>query len=941
MRKEKQKTWLRVFRMILLTLMTIALLVACGESAQPSQEPSGDDALSEFISDAVNGEVDAEVSITVNEGLEAQTLTTLVVPDADTPLIIEATGQSKSGKDFKVIFYGPAADLDLLDFAGQMRIKAQVSEIQGKQVLRGTAVAVEDASSNAKGLTTYPFMATNLTTRFEGPEAGTVFELRGNSDLRGVCGSSNISAMANLSGNGEAKGIMVGLFDETACKEGSSLSSSLQSLLHLTAIKTDMGILLSGPGNMGGTFAGKDIAFPVFALMVKEELPESVGFVNVEAADGVRVLNAAAAKEIIGFDSKTGSVAFKALKGNLVGLEVGDIIVTTPRPAAPNGFLRKVEAIEKQANQIVVTTSRAVLKDALKSADISLKRQFTAADYTQANAWEKGNVVYAQTDPNLAHQAGLSTQNLSLYEEINVPLDLLIYDFDDNEQTTDDQIRIEGDLTIAPALELALSCSLICTSPDFLARFDFVQNADIKFVADLTWEEEKTIKLITIPLPPITALFIVFTPEIVVSINARGEINVDVEFGVTQELDLAFGVEHDSKDGWSTISEYDDYLSFTEPEFSASVEARAGLEVEAAIMLYGMAGVSAGIEAYGEFFAGYPRDPAWELKFGLTGDIAAELDLIVWQEEYPATLFDFSTQIAKSENNPPEITDLRALSTCANGQVFRSLGNGPVRLDANTDDPEEGIGQGTVTWREGSTELGITTAGSRHSLDIDLSPGEHTITATVEDNDNASSTKTITIDVVKQCLNIGQPSVEILVPRTGPIIQTNRTTTLEAITGGGPLCCTITWESDIEGVLGQSDLSAYGTPSLDYVFTQNVPQTITATVELGGNSATDSFQLQALKQEKSADISSIGMQTASQSSNVYEDDNVTFSVTSSADLTWSSSNSADNLVVSGNSFAGQFNSSGPRTITVIARDDEGGFNSESFKVRVQSALARP
>ncbi len=943
---RKRVNRLKVLGICLLSLL-LGFLVACGgEATQPSPEQSESDGLTELIADAVNGEVDAEVEVSLGTGLEAQSLTTLVVPDADTPLVIEGIGTSRLGKAFKVVFYGPSADLSLIDFKGKMRIRAQVSEIQGKQVLRGTAVATDDASGT-DGLATYPFMATNLTTVFEGPEAGSVFELRGSSDLRGICGSSDISAMANHSGNGEAKGIMVGLFGTTTCKEGSSLSPTLLSHLHLTAIKTDMGILLSGPGNMGGTFAGQDIAFPVFALMAQEQLPERVGFVNVEAAEGVRVLNAAAAKHISSFDAKTGTVVLDALKGSLEGLEAGDIVVSTPRPAAPNGFLRKVESVEVLADRIIVTTSRAVLKDALKSADIRLNRQFTGADYSQAKAWAKGDLLYAQTDPLLAQQAALGTQNLSIQEEIHIPLELLIYDFDDDESTTDDQIRVEGGIDLEPSLELALKCSLICTNPDFLARFDFVQKADIKFIADLTWEEEKTIQLATIPLPPITALFIVFTPEIVVSINARGEIKVDVEFGVAQELDLAFGVEHDSQDGWSTIAEYDDDLSFTEPKLAGSVEARAGLEVEAAIMLYGMAGVSAGIEAYGEFIAGYPRDPVWELNFGLTGDIAAELDLIVWQEEYPATLFDVSVPIADAPNSPPEITDLRALSVCSTGTVPRNL-DGLVSLDANTDDPEDGKGKGTVEWWEGTTKLGVTQEGSKHTFGVDLSIGMHTIKAVAIDSEGSPSAESsLTIEVAKGCTVGTAPIVEIL-PLTGldRVIRQGIPVTVDAYTTNGlGLCCTITWTSDVEGVLGETEGSLTANldlkdHSFEHVFTQIVGQTLTATVDLNGNTASDSIQFDALTNDVVANLSEISM-TAANQNQLYEDDSVTFSVQSTAELSWTSSNPNDNLTASGNSFSGEFSSPGPRTITVVARDDAGGFSSESYKLRVKSALARP
>ena len=951
-------------KMILLCLVMVAFLVACSASTKPVAEPIAKQreasGITDLIADAVNGQVDAEVDISLGQGLEAQSLTTLVVPDADTPLVIEGSGTSKSGKDFKVIFYGPAADLDLLNFQGKMRLRAQASEIQGQQVLRGTALIVEDSGTQAKSLKTYPFIASGLTTQFAGPAAGTVFELRGQSSLRGVCGSSDISAIANLSGNGEAKGIMVGLFDQVPCQAGSSLSLSLQSQLHLTAIKTSMGNLLSGPGSMGGTVAGKESAFPVFSLMVKEELPESIGFVDVEAADGVRVLNAEAARALMSFDLKTGTLVFEELVGNLAGLQKGDVLVSTPRPLSPNGFLRRVQSIDTQGNQVTVTTTRAVLKDAIKKANISVKRSFTGADSLQAQAWQEGNLAYSHVDGSLSSQA-LSNQALSnqtLSQEIPISVSKVIFDQDDDESTTDDQIRVDGNILITPTVFLELNCSgLLCTKPDFLAKFDIEQSSDLTLSANLNWVEDKSIQIARIPLPPITALFIVFTPEIVVSINASGEINVGVEYSVGQAIDLEVGAEYTSASGWQAIASFNESFYHDPPTFSASIEAKAGLEIESRIMLYGMVGLSAGVEVFAEFLAGIPRDPAWELYLGLTGDVAAELDIIVSQEEASLSLFTERWPIAEADDNPPEITSLIASQTCSNGTVPRNALTGLVRLDANTDDPEEGKGKGRVEWSRvtpGSHSLieflGETVEGSKHTFDADLADGDHIIKAKAFDFSNNATEKLLEVDVVNGCTLGLAPTVEITtVPGPADFIQEGQAFTLEARTTGlSGSCCTISWLSEFGEDLGETNGSLTASVSerlhsLDHVFSEIRSQTITAMVESNGATATDSIQLRAIVQERRpvADLSPIAMETQDKTLYLYEDDSVSFSVSSSADLFWASSNPDDNLTRSGNSVSGQFSSSGPRTITVIARDDAGGFSSESYKVRVQSALARP
>lgn len=937
-------SWSKGVPYALLSSLLILVLSACGsQPAEPSQRRGFGDGLDELIAGAVNGQVNEEVTVTVSSTVEAQTLTTLVVPAADTPLILEATGTTSSGKDFKLTFYGPSADAELLDFSGKMRLQGQVSQIQSRPTLRGTATLVQAAGGQPS--TAYPFIATNLNTTFSGPAEGTVFELRGNSALRVVCGDDELAGLFNFTGNAQVKGITVGLFDDqTPCQQGSRLNPTLQSHLNLTAVTTHMGILLSGPGNMGGSVSGAQTVFSVFALIIKEELPESIGFVDIEPAAGARVIDAAAAKEFISFDLKTGTLVVSDLKGSLSKLEKGDVIISTPRPAAPNGLLRQVESIDAQPRKVTIKTSRATLKDALESADVRLARNFTSADRLQAVAWEQGQLYYPQVEGGLAAQG--------LFDPIDLNINKVLYDQDDNTNTTDDQIKVTGNLYIEPRVVIDLDCSgFLCTKPDFLAKFEMEESSELTLTGNLTWQDDESIQLVRIPLPPITAFILVFTPEIVVTLHASGEINVSVEYHVEQEIDFEVGVEYESGKGWDTIDTFNQSFSHTPPTFQASIEAEAGLEVEGRLMLYGVAGVSAGVELYAEFLAGIPRDPSWELTGGLRGTVGVDLDVIVWQEEFDIEIFDESWSIAEAPNTPPEITRLVATTTCSDGTVPRGVLSGLVGLDANTDDAEDGKGQGTVSWRSNiDGDLGTTSAGSKHNLDANLVTGLHTITATATDEDGDTDTDTLQIEVVNACINSSPPFVEIT--NGGGItdsIQEAAPFTLKATTRGGlggNLCCEITWESDVEGVLGQSsggiNINNERVHSFEHTFTQIVSQTVTASVELNGATMTDSIDLVAIvAQQNPPDLSSIQTVTTNGASQVYEEDRVEFNVTSSADLSWASSDPNDVLSVSGNTVNTSFATPGPRTITVTARDDDGGFNSQAITVRVSSSLAKP
>ena len=293
-----------------------------------------------------------------------------------------------------------------------------------------------------------------------------------------------------------------------------------------------------------------------------------------------------------------------------------------------------------------------------------------------------------------------------------------------------------------------------------------------------------------------------------------------------------------------------------------------------------------------------------------------------------------------------------ATTTCPDGTVPRDVFSDLVRLDANTDDAEDGKGKGDVSWRSNlDGDLGTTSEGSKHTLDANFATdGLHTITATATDEDGATDTDTLQIEVVNNCINSSPPFVDITSTSgfTNPI-QEGVPFTLKATTRGGIggiTCCEITWESDVEGVLGQSTggigLNNERLHSFEHTFSQAVGQTITASVELDGATMTDSIDLVALvAQQNPPNLSTIQTVTTSGASQVYEDDQVEFNVTSSADLNWASSDPNDVLSVSGNTVTTNFATPGPRTITVTAHDDDGGFNSQAITVRVSSSLAKP
>lgn len=952
----------RPLRFLPLVLLVVAL-VACGGPPPPGEPGDDEDptgAIAELIDGELDGEIRTEITVTTLSASSPQSLHTYASAFEDTPLVVEATAKTPSGRQFKMVFYGPSIDTSLVNFSGPMRLRARVANIQGKTVLRGTALFVTDAAvapaASKKLVSAFPFFASGMGTTFSGPPEGTVFELRGVAAVGGVCGSQDVAGLVDLgppSGpvGQTARGVFLSFLPEgTPCTPGAGLAVNVGGSFFTTAVDTHMGTFLSGPGWVG---APSGPAMPTFALLVGGELPEAVGFVRVVPAAGVRVVDAEAAAEMTSFDGDDGTLTLTELKGSLAGLAEEDVIVSTPREGAPHGFLRRVVAIEKNTGGFIVHTARAVLKDAIQEADVRFSRGFTSGDVALATAMAGATATAGETAAAVVDPASLLAPQ-TLFGPIDVDFDRVLYDHDGNHGTTDDQVVVTGNLFVSPRIVIDLDCSgIFCTQPDFLAKFVLDQDASLDVLGNAALQFDERVQLARIPLPPITAAILVFVPEIVVELTASGEVELSVEFHVEQGLDLEVGVEYESGSGWDTIDVLTHDADADPPTFAAELEAEAALGVEGRLMLYGVAGVSAGLELYATVQAGVPRDPAWEIRGGLRGDVDVDLDVIVWQEEFSIPVFDTDWPVATAPNAPPEITRLSAGPQCSDGSVAVDALTGLVTFDANTNDAEDGRGEGTVVWSSDvDGQLG-TTNGDGHTLQVALSTmGAHVITARATDSDGAQDVDTLAIDVDTVCAADFPVVVELTIPGGAPRFFTPGVAKVfEATTRGGlpgPTCCALDWYSDVEGYLGTTNGGVQGVGddlfhSFEHTFTEPVGQTVTAIATHGSGTTEASAELAALIPLR--DPPSLGALdvTLPAGTTGYEGDTANLVLSAVADgLVWRSSDPTDLVVPgAGGSADVTFGQAGPRTLRVEARSEDGGLAVRSVRLRVDDVLARP
>ncbi len=932
-------------------IVIFAVLVSCNTAPPESVVLSE---LQELI--GTNVELETTVGLEVTGSKKAPTITNQFNPSIGSQVIYEVLGITPKGKAFKAVLLGNER-VNFKNFKGQVQMRSRMARVQNQVVLTGTIFAPEVSSQPIA------FIAAGQNAVFTGPPVGSVHEIMGSANLKGRCGTTGMGGSFGFEQtNKTIRGSLFGLpANQTLNCFLPEINDEVLVSFRSTAVQTHLGIILSLHGSLVSNTAtsivgqaANNTGLPSGGMGVSDApLDPATSQITLEAKSNVRELGPDSSGELLSFDNRTGTLVFRSLRGNLVGLSVGNIIVSAPLTLTPDGFMRRVTNIQSSNSEVTVQTERSVLGDLVEEADIRIEETVDLLEIQRARALERGEVIYAASQ--------IKTQNLrpqNLLPRIDESFNWVIFDQDGNTTTTNDQVVVKGHFKVEPKIIVKLKCSgFLCTKPDFTAKFVMDEEAKIEVKANLKKELNKSKQLLRIPLGAITVGFLVFIPEIVVDVSLEGLIRVEVNYSATQSINYEVGVQYNSSTKWTKINKFNKTFTSNSPTFEAEIEAKAKLTASARLMLYGIAGVEADVGVYAKFEGQYPGSPAWKISGGIEGNIGVDLDLIVWQEELNVPIFNKTWAISEAPNTPPDWEKLEPKTICLDGTTPNTItqaGNSVVKFRAVVDDAENGKGQVTIFWSSNrSGELGTTQPGSPHSPGYALPSGAHTITAIAEDSNGRRATRIININASGNAhCTLGVPLIGVDIQTQNnatPIMNASRTMTFTAHTAGGlNTCCLITWSSDLEGVLGTSNGTNQPDLSRDHSFTHTfqfqTPQTITASISQNGNASAESLAIGALPILTSNPIlSNIQANTPSGTRYVYLGDTVSFESTSNAITpTWNSSVESDSInEKTGSNVNTKFNSTGPRTITATSQNNTGGFSSQTYRINVLNPLAKP
>lgn len=361
---------------------------------------------------------------------------------------------------------------------------------------------------------------------------------------------------------------------------------------------------------------------------------------------------------------------FSQTSSEIEQIKLGDVIVSEGTSVAPYGFLQRVINISQSGEQVVIQTEPASLTDAIESGTIRISKKLTQADlaYIQPQIHISNmiasNALYSMVPPNLLDD--------KLFFKFN---DLAVWDDDGNLSTTDDQVRVNGEIAFNPEFNLDFSWNKIRLD-GWVFTTGGELDANVSLVAGGKIKGSKDVVLQTFRFNPII-VFVGHVPVVIVPvIDLIAHIEVSLEGGL--KLDFSWKLNNSITVSWNRGTGWD-YDSNSSRDFSQNF--RPTLKGKLVfypdpylrLLLYNTVGISTAFRPYVKAIIDPFADPCWELSAGLKVPVGIQGYIFDKKlADFNVDVIGYEISIAKSqsacfvtmtETSPPSVTQTASIGT--------------------------------------------------------------------------------------------------------------------------------------------------------------------------------------------------------------------------------------------------------------------------------------
>jgi len=279
-----------------------------------------------------------------------------------------------------------------------------------------------------------------------------------------------------------------------------------------------------------------------------------------------------------------GVITLDELSAYAQEVEAGDIIIGQNDATAPYGFLRKVISKTPQGGSVVLETEPVTMTEAFDTLDISQTYQLRPSDVVSTKM--------------------LNGSIFKDNETFNVDLNCVLYDLDGNHETTDDQIKLEGNYAFKANLFAKIKIHWFSLKK-FEAGIKTEENANLDLIANFQWQFSEEVEFDLI----------------------HGDLTVTFTTGISYTQELRYGLGW-ADDQFYNITESSKDFTYSPPELTAEFNFEPGVSLNASCLLYGVAGPYMAGKTGFHFQAVLNADPCdLELTFGLEAILYAAVGI--------------------------------------------------------------------------------------------------------------------------------------------------------------------------------------------------------------------------------------------------------------------------------------------------------------------------
>ena len=445
--------------------------------------------------------------------------------------------------------------------------------------------------------------------------------------------------------------------------------------------------------------------------------------VEAKLSPSTKIMDGDTAQKLSSISPDGSALIFTGTTPFLDSLQPDDVIMCGVTETTPYGLLRKVTNVTIATNQVTIGTTQASLGDAIEEGEIISNQALTAHDIASFVPLRDGVSLQEAIPGPVKPQACLNFNNV-------------FYDFDGNEETTNDQIVLHGSACLDPAFRFAAGlgwCSGAWNIPypcveNLVFSVGLTESTEVELSANYSYSFSEKIPVAEIVFGAITAGPVVLVPVLTVYVGVEGSLSAGISTSVSQSAGFEIGLSYSDGD-WSRISNLTlPVFTYNLPAFTElEAQAKAYLEPQFDLLIYGVAGPYARIQGYLELDLKPLEDPWLLLWAGIEAAAGVKVGILGYDFEYEFPLILEYKELLKyiSGNQPPTITSLTA-----NPSLVTAGGTSTITLVAS--DPEHD--PLTCTWTNDKGTLSSTTGCDPVIWTAPATSGSGSVLVSVTDN---------------------------------------------------------------------------------------------------------------------------------------------------------------------------------------------------------------